>query len=174
EVVRRRLFDNVDPEGAEQAVAAFARLYRDNATDFPAEARERAYEERMRRAFPFHPELFDRLYEDWNAAIPHFQSTRGVLRLLAGAVQWLWGHNDPSPMIMPGTLPLESSMVRDEIMRYLPRGFQSVIEGDIDGERAEAPAIDAQNPRFARPAAARAVARTIFLGSVPGKATQGI
>ena len=37
----------------------------------PVEARERAYEERMRRAFPFHPELFDRLYEDWNAAIPN-------------------------------------------------------------------------------------------------------
>src|SRR5581483_4363663 len=115
EVVRRRLFDNVDPEGAEQAVAAFARLYRDNATDFPAEARERAYEERMRRAFPFHPELFDRLYEDWNAAVPNFQSTRGVLRLLAGAVQYLWQREDSAPMIMPGGLPLESPVVRDEL-----------------------------------------------------------
>jgi predicted AAA+ superfamily ATPase len=37
-------------------------------------------EERIRRAFPCHPERFDRLYEDWNATIPNFQSTRGVLR----------------------------------------------------------------------------------------------
>lgn len=174
EVVRRRLFDNVDPEGAEQAVAAFARLYRDNATDFPIDARERAYEERMRRAFPFHPELFDRLYEDWNAAIPNFQSTRGVLRLLAGAVQYLWQHDDGAPAIMPGGLPLESPVVRDELMRYLSAGYQSVIAGDIDGAGAEATAIDAANPRFARAGAARAAARTIFLGSVPGKATRGL
>jgi predicted AAA+ superfamily ATPase len=174
EVVRRRLFESVDADACDQAVTAYSRLYRDNTADFPTETRERAYEERMRKAFPFHPELFDRLYEDWNAAIPNFQSTRGVLRLLAGAVQWLWQHQDPSPMIMPGTLPLESPTVRDEIMRYLPRGFQSVIEGDIDGDGAEATAIDAANPRFARVGAARSVARTIFLGSVPGKATQGI
>jgi predicted AAA+ superfamily ATPase len=174
EVVRRRLFESVDPDGCDQAITAFGRLYRDNATDFPVETRERAYEERMRKAFPFHPELFERLYEDWNAAIPNFQSTRGVLRLLAGAVQWLWQNGDPSPAIMPGTLPLESPTVRDELMRYLDRGFQSVIEGDIDGAGAEATQIDAQNPRFAKPAAGRSVARTIFLGSVPGKATQGI
>lgn len=174
EVVRRRLFERVDADRAEQIVNAFARLYSDNATDFPVEARERAYEERMRRAYPFHPELFDRLYEDWNAAIPNFQSTRGVLRLLAGAVQRLWLRGDAAPMIMPGGLPLESPVVRDELMRYLAGGYQSVIEGDIDGDGAEATAIDAENPRFARAGAARAAARTIFLGSVPGKATQGI
>jgi hypothetical protein len=174
EVVRRRLFESVDQEACDQAVSAFSRLYRDNPSEFPPECRERAYEERMRRAFPFHPELFDRLYEDWNAAIPNFQSTRGVLRLLAGAVQWLWQRGDPSPMIMPGTLPLESPTVRDEVMRYLDRGFQPVIESDIDGAGAEATQIDAANPRFGRVAAARAVARTIFLGSVPGKATTGI
>src|SRR5206468_5973555 len=69
---------------------------------------------------------------------------------------------------------LESPTVRDELMRYLSRGYQPVIEGDIDGDSAEAAAIDAQNPRFARAGVGRAVARTIFLGSVPGKATQGI
>lgn len=127
----------------------------------------------MQRAF-FHPEIFDRLYDDWNAAVPNFQSTRGVLRLLAGAVQWLWQRQDPAPMIMPGSLPLESPTVRDELMRYLSRGYQPVIEGDIDGDGSEAATIDAQNPRFARAGAAGAVARTIFLGSVPGKATQGI
>ncbi len=174
EVVRRRLFERIDPDGCEQAVAAFSRLYRDNAADFPLEAQERAYEERMRRAYPFHPELFDRLYEDWNAAIPHFQSTRGVLRLLAAAVQYLWQRGDPAPLIMPGTLPLEAPAVRDEVMRYLDRGFQPVIESDIDGPHATATAIDAASPRYGRVQAARAVARTIFLGSVPGKATQGL
>lgn len=174
EVVRRRLFEQVDPDGCAQAVAAFSRLYRDNAADFPVEVRERAYEERMRRAFPFHPELFDRLYEDWNAAIPHFQSTRGVLRLLAAVVQHLWQQGDPAPLIMPGTLPLAAPGVRDELLRYIDPRFRPVMETDIDGPEAAATAIDTANPRFGRVHAARAVARTIFLGSVPGKATQGI
>ncbi len=174
EVVRRRLFEQVDPDGCAQAVAAFSRLYRDNAGDFPVETRERAYEERLRRAFPFHPELFDRLYEDWNAAIPHFQSTRGVLRLLAAVVQHLWQQGDPAPLIMPGTLPLAAPVVREELLRYIDPRFRPVMETDIDGPEAAATAIDLANPRFGRVHAARAVARTIFLGSVPGKATQGI
>jgi hypothetical protein len=174
EVVRRRLFGSVDPGGRDQVVAAFARYYRDNASELPAEVRERAYEERMKSAYPFHPELFDRLYEDWSAARPNFQSTRGVLRLLAAAVQWLYRDGDTSPLIMPGTLPLNAAPVRDEFLRYIDSGFRAVIDGDVDGTSAESVTIDSGNPRFGKVNAARAVARTIFLGSPPGKSVAGI
>jgi len=174
EVVRRRLFERVDPSICDAVARAFTSHYRDNANEFPLEAGELAYEDRIRRAYPFHPELFDRLYEDWNAAIPHFQSTRGVLRLLAAVVYYLWQKGDAAPLIMPGTLPLEAPGVRDEVMRYLDRGFQPVIESDIDGPQAQATEIDNHNPRFGRLQAARAMARAIFLGSVPGKAMRGI
>ena len=53
-------------------------MYRQQAAEFPAEAREPSYEERIKRAYPIHPELFDRLYQDW-AALERFQRTRGVL-----------------------------------------------------------------------------------------------
>jgi hypothetical protein len=56
EVVRRRLFERVDPDGRDQAVSAFVRYYRSNASDFPSEVQERAYEERIKAAYPFHPE----------------------------------------------------------------------------------------------------------------------
>lgn len=174
EVVRRRLFERVDTDGRDQAVSAFVRYYRSNSSDFPAEVQEKAYEERMKSAYPFHPELFDRLYQDWNGAVPHFQSTRGVLRLLAGAVQAMWLGDDRSALIMPATIRFDLPVVREELMRYLPPAFQSVIDSDIEGPTSEAVHIDASNPRFGKVGAARAAARTILLGSVPGKATPGI
>lgn len=174
EVVRRRLFERVDPEGRDQTVSRFVEYYRQNRADFPAEVTERTYEERMQAAYPFHPELFDRLYQDWNSAVPQFQSTRGVLRLLAGAVQAMWQEGDQSALIMPATLRFDLPVVREELMRYLPPQFQSVIDGDIEGPSAEAVRIDASNARYGRVGAARATARTILLGSVPGKATPGI
>ncbi len=174
EVVRRRLFEIVPEDGRDQAVSAFIRYYRSNSSDFPSEVQEKAYEERMKSAYPFHPELFDRLYQDWNGAVPHFQSTRGVLRLLAGAVQVMWRDNDQSGLIMPATIRFDLPAVREELMRYLPPAFQAVLDSDIEGVTSEAVQIDASNPRFGKVGAARAAARTILLGSVPGKATPGI
>ncbi len=174
EVVRRRLFERIDTDGRDQAVAAFLRYYREHAQAFPAEVRERDYEERMLAAYPFHPELFDRLYLDWNAAVPTFQSTRGVLRLLAGAVQAMWQEQDASALIMPATIRFDLPTVREELMRHLPPAFQSVIDSDIEGPTAAAVQIDATHPLFGRVGAARAIARTILLGSVPGKATPGL
>ena len=42
-----------------------------------------------------------------------------------------------------------------------------MIEGDIDGERAETTELETKEPRFGAVNAARRVARTIFLGSAP-------
>jgi len=53
-------------------------------------------------------------------------------------------------------------------MTYLlPPGWQPVIDGDIDGDKAETTALEAKQPRFGQVNAARRVARTIFLGSAP-------
>ena len=37
---------------------------------------------RLKEAYPIHPELFDRLYNDWSSLADKFQRTRGVLRLI--------------------------------------------------------------------------------------------
>lgn len=75
--------------GAEQAVKAFASYYRNNAGEFPAEVREKAYEEQMRAAYPVHPELFRLLQTDWGS-LDKFQRTRGVLKMMAQIVFRLW------------------------------------------------------------------------------------
>ena len=53
-------------------------------------------------------------------------------------------------------------------MTYLlPAGWDPVIEGDIDGDRAETTELEGKEPRFGQVNAARRVARTIFLGTAP-------
>ena len=167
EVVRRRLFSPVNDKTARDAVCrGFIRLYDENPSDFPAECREGGYLERLRQAYPIHPELFDRLYDDWST-LEKFQRTRGVLRLMAAVIHELWSHDDRSPLIMPGSIAIDAPRVREELLRYLPEGWNAVVDKDVDGTGAEPRAIDAENSRFGGISAAQRVARTIFMGSAP-------
>ena len=75
EVVRRRLFlDCKKPEERDQVCASFSQMYQDNQGDFPIDAREVEYRNRMISCYPIHPEIFDRLYEEW-ATMERFQRT---------------------------------------------------------------------------------------------------
>ncbi|NIC43382.1 ATP-binding protein [Aquabacterium sp. A08] len=174
EIVRRRLFDNVgDPAQLRAVARAFGELYRQNPTKFPAEAQEARYEERIAKSYPIHPEVFDRLYEDWST-LDKFQRTRGVLQYMAIVIHRLWNSNDKDPLIMPGSLPLEDAVVRNKSIHYLPTGWEPVIEREIDGPRSAAMDIDGHDTRFGSVQAARRVARTIFLGSAPSSSTQAV
>lgn len=87
EIVRRRLFQPMARESypaRDAAILAFSDLYRTQPQEFPADTREGEYERRMRAAYPIHPELFARLYEDWSQ-LDKFQRTRGVLRERGGS-----------------------------------------------------------------------------------------
>ena len=177
EIVRRRLFSPVRDQTAHDAVCrAFTQLYDENPSDFPVECRDAPYLDRLRRAYPIHPELFDRLYDDWSP-LENFQKTRGVLRLMAAVIHHLWINEDRAPLILPGSIPLESPRVREELLRYLSENWNTVVDKDVDGDRSEPRAIDEGNTRFGEISAARRVARTIFMGSAPhgsGQAVRGL
>ena len=177
EIVRRRLFSPVRNQTAHDAVCrAFTQLYDENPSDFPIECRDAPYLDRLRRAYPIHPELFDRLYDDWSP-LDNFQKTRGVLRLMAAVIHHLWINEDRAPLILPGSIPLDSPRVREELLRYLPESWNAVVDKDVDGDRSEPRAIDEGNTRFGEISAARRVARTIFMGSAPhgsGQAVRGL
>ncbi len=99
EIVRRRLFEEPDA-AAQRDIAAVARqfvtYYATHLGEFPREAADMDYERRIRNAYPIHPELFDRLYEDWST-LERFQRTRGVLRLMSAVVHALWKAQDSGP-----------------------------------------------------------------------------
>lgn len=173
EVVRRRLFLRPDQESARDDVCrAFSEMYRSTG-DFPIACKEARYLERMKACYPIHPEVFERLYNDW-AALDRFQRTRGVLRLMAAVIHDLWVRNDTSLMIMPGSLGLDIVAVREELVRYLPEGWAVVLESDVDGQNSVPFRLDAENQRFGQSAAGRRVARSIFLGSAPHVAHQQV
>lgn len=172
EIVRRRLFTSInDKLAAESVCRAFADYYTANGEDFPRETQESRYFERLMHAYPIHPEVFDRLYEDWSS-LDNFQRTRGVLKLMAKVIHRLWKDNDKDPLIMPGSFPLADADTRNEVIYYLPQGWDPVVERDVDGERAETTEIENRDTRLGSVQACRRSARAIFLGSAPSTANQ--
>ena len=174
EVVRRRLFGEVsDPAERDRTCKAFADMYGRSRSDYPREAAEQRYLERLKACYPIHPEIFDRLYADWSS-IPQFQRTRGVLRMLATAVSRLYLDSDHGPMILPASLPLSDPALGDEFVKLLSEQWRPVLsEVDSDGSRADG--IDQALQRFAEVGgAARRIARAVFLGSAPSGAVRGI
>jgi uncharacterized protein len=167
EIVRRRLFEPVRDEKAREAVCrAFADAYVEEGARLPTETQEARYADRLRQAYPIHPEVFDRLFEDWTT-IEGFQRTRGVLKLMAKVIYRLWKDDNKDLMILPGSLPLYDGGSRNELTYYLAAGWDAVLEKDIDGDRAETTELESREPRFGTVHAARRVARTIFFGSAP-------
>ncbi len=172
EIVRRRLFVRFsDTQAVETVCREFADYYIQNDTDFPNETIESRYFERLKRAYPIHPEVFDRLYLDWST-LDKFQRTRGVLKLMAKVIHRLWKDDNKDALIMPGSLPLYDFDVRNEAINYLPQGWDPVIDKDVDGERAETTLYIDNDSRFGAFQAARRTARTIFLGSAPSTGNQ--
>ena len=172
EIVRRRLFASINDRLAMESVCrAFADFYTGNRDDFPQETQESRYLDRLVQAYPIHPEVFDRLYEDWST-LDGFQRTRGVLKLMAKVIHRLWKDGNNDPMIMPGSLPLYDADVRNEVIYHLPQGWDPVIERDVDGERAETTEIENKDTRFGSVQACRRSARAVFLGSAPSTTNQ--
>lgn len=178
EIVRRRLFQDPDPENLKHIKAtakAFSEFYKKNSSEFPPEAKEREYARKLERSYPIHPELFTRLYDDWST-LERFQRTRGILRLMAQVIHALWAGDDRSPMIMPGLLPIDDSVVSAELMSNLSEAWPPIIHKDVDGDESTPRRLERKFPNLGKHAAARRIARTILLGSAPSvnTANQGI
>jgi len=172
EIVRRRLFDSIgDATEMEATCREYSDFYRKNKDKLPPEVQESTYQDRMRKSYPIHPEIFDRLYEDWST-LDKFQKTRGVLQYMAIIIHRLWNSNDQDPLIMPGSIPLDDVNVRIKSTQYLPPGWDPIIEKEIDGIGSAPFMIDGKDTRFGSIKAATRAARTIFLGSAPSTPAQ--
>ena len=169
EIVRRRLFDPMPAEKArvrDGVIRAFCDMYRNQGDKFPAGVGEGEYRRRMELCYPIHPELFDRLFDDWSA-LDKFQRTRGVLRLMALAISQLWQRDDRSLLIMPGNLPMDYGLLVSEMKKYLDDGWDPVIKADVDGANSLPLRIDQNHNHFGRLSATRRAARAVYMGSAP-------
>jgi predicted AAA+ superfamily ATPase len=170
EIVRRRLFQPLsDPaqfKDRDVVARAFAEFYRTQQAEFPPECRESEYEQRIKAAYPIHPEIFDRLYTDWSTLVK-FQRTRGVLRLMAAVIHSLWEKGDRNPLILPGNVAIDDPRVQSELTRYLSDNWVPVIEKDVDGPNSLPLKLDSELPNLGKFSACRRVARAIYMGSAP-------
>lgn len=174
EIVRRRLFESAGERAEVEGISRqFSDFYRQHAEKFPVETQSNEYFERLCASYPIHPEVFDRLYEDWST-LDKFQRTRGVLQYMAIVIHRLWNSDNRDALIMPGSLPLEDTNVRNKSIHYLPQGWEPVIEKEVDGPRSIPADIDGHHTLFGGVQAARRTARSIFLGSAPSSQEQMI
>lgn len=159
EIVRRRLFNPLTSDQFRQrdmVARAFVDWYRHHPSEFPGECAEADYEQRIIKAFPIHPEVFDRLYKDWST-LAKFQRTRGVLRLMAAVIHCLWDDGDKNPLILPATIPIDDPRVQYELTRYLPDQWAPIIERDVDGAQSLPRKIDNERPQLGRYQATRRI-----------------
>lgn len=177
-IVRQRLFVPPDADALASINATargFVEMYHRYADEFPREARDGSYEDRIKQTYPIHPELFDRLYEDWSS-LERFQRTRGVLRLMNTVIHALWVGEDQSPLIMPASIPIGTASVNAELTQYLQDSWKAVIDADVDGPNSEPAKIDAGKPLFGQRSLTQRLARTVFFGAAPtiGSAHKGL
>jgi hypothetical protein len=177
EIVRRRLFEPMTPEQEkirDVVIRSFMDYYREKSNDFGSQVQLPDYERRMRNSYPIHPELFDRLYQDWST-LDRFQRTRGVLRLMSNVISQLWMRDDRNLLIMPGTVPLDQASVSSELTRYLDDGWDPIVRTDIDGANSLSLRLDEENKQLGRYSATRRVARAVFMATAPrGEGANGV
>ncbi|MEJ7784652.1 MAG: DUF499 domain-containing protein [Solirubrobacteraceae bacterium] len=176
EILKRRLFDQIDSQAASVAGVAYRALYErlarageelSGGADAPA-----TYGAAVAAAYPFHPELI-RVLDKRIGTIASFQRTRGALRLLAEVIAGVWHDNTMCDVINVADIDLGRADVRVALTTGLGRPeFDGVALADLAGPSSHAAALDAT--RFAgRPRYATRAARTVFLHSLELTAQAG-
>lgn len=139
EIIRRRLFDWQGlPDDARKTATAYAEWvieHKQGIGDFDT---DRAREHFL-ACYPFHPSVLSVFERKWSA-LPRFQKTRGVLRLLALWVSRAWqdgwkgDHKDS--LIDLGTAPLEDPYFRAAVFEQLGSdALETAVTTDITGKK---------------------------------------
>lgn len=179
EIIRRRLFDwHGLPDEARKTIGEYVDWTDEHKAhlNFNADNARQQFE----ASYPFHPAVLSLFERKWQA-LPRFQQTRGVLRLLA-----LWvakSYNDgyknltKDTLITLGTAPLEDANFRAAVFEQLGENrLEAAVSSDIAGKddswaiRLDKEAIDAVKKSRLH----KKCATTIFFESNGGQTAQGL
>lgn len=140
EIIRRRLFEwgGLPDEGRKTAgeYAEWVLAHRNQVPQwFPVDKAKEIFAD----TYPFHPTLLSVFERKWQA-LPRFQQTRGILRLLALWVSHAYqagfkgAHKDP--LIGTGTAPLDDPMFRSAVFEQLGGAqLEGAVTTDICGAK---------------------------------------
>ena len=181
EVVRRRLFDRmVDETVIEKVARKYKDMYHNRRDALPAEADRVAYVERIKKAYPFHPELIDLFRVRWGSD-SRFQRTRGVLRLLASIVKDLWQRRaslvGTQALIQTSDVQMENlPTLQSQITSLMGAQWDSVMHADVFGAISNAYKLDEQNAgnNIGEYHLATAVTTTVLMASIGSSSQKGL
>ena len=176
EILKRRLFEYVDPA----AVDAAADAYREYYENLKARGEQLAggaespvsYSDAVRSSYPFHPELV-RVLDKRLGTIPNFQRARGALKLLAGVVADLWSRDSDAEVLNVADIGLSTGDTLSQLTVGLGRAdFENVGRVDVAASDSHASYVDSTRFAGREPYASRA-ATTVFLHSLELASTGG-
>jgi predicted AAA+ superfamily ATPase len=170
EVIRYRLFEDLGSDSViSSVISKYSELYSELKSEIPDYACRSEYKERIRKSYPFHPELIDVFRIKW-ASNHNFQRTRGVLRLLASIVTDLWRRQDS----LTGTNALihtsdvnfaNLDALSGQLKKLYGNGYDAVLTADVSGKSSNAFRIDKSKKELGDYNLAEGLASTILLGS---------
>lgn len=176
EIIRRRLFEwHGLPADASKTVTEYAEWMERHRHQLPSWFPVDNAREALGSSYPFHPSVLSVFERKWQA-LPRFQQTRGVLRLLALWVSHAYvegfkgAHKDP--LITLGTAPLDDSTFRAAVFEQLGESrLEGAVTTDIAGkEHAHALRLDKEATAEVKKARLhRKVATAIFFESNGGQ-----
>jgi len=170
EVIRRRLFEDIGDAAQIEAVASkYLQMYQENWMEMPPHVTKSDYKEKIKKSYPFHPELIDVFRIRW-ASSHAFQRTRGVLRLLAAIVSDLWKRQNSltgaNLLIDTGDVNFVNlDALSGQLKNLFGNAFEAVIAADVSGSTSNAFKIDEKKPQFKQWCLAQAIASTVLLNS---------
>ncbi|MBM4345232.1 MAG: ATP-binding protein [Deltaproteobacteria bacterium] len=166
-VLRHRLFERVDLASAAHVVEAYRQLWWEHRTALPAVRVGEDQAAGFTASYPFHPALLQVLTEKLGT-LQTFHRVRGMLRLLAGAIQALWEQQPKATYaIHANHVDLGAYRVHAEIITrleqsaFVPALRRDVVAAEL-GPKALAQQLDATQYAGLAPYATF-VARTVFL-----------
>lgn len=176
EILKTRLFGSIDSSAASDTADAYEDLYDQlhgtgialpDGADTP-----KAYADRIRSSYPFHPELV-RVLDKRIGTIPTFQRARGALRLLAEVIAALWSDGTDAPTLNVADVDLRAGNVLTNLTAGLGKdAYGPAARADITDSESHAAAIDAEHFAGKAPYATRA-ATCVFLHSLEQVAAAG-
>ncbi|CAN5547841.1 DUF499 domain-containing protein [soil metagenome] len=177
EIIRRRLFEwGGLPDDGKKTAAEYADWVQAHRNQVPNWFPVDTASEVFAATYPFHPTLLSVFERKWQA-LPRFQQTRGILRILALWVSKAYqegftgAHKDS--LIGMGTAPLDDAMFRAAIFEQLGGAkLEGAVTTDIAGKKdSHATRLDKEAVDTIKKARLhRKVATSIFFESNGGQA----
>lgn len=170
-ILRRRLFADVEGSAAEEVARRYAEAVQSaysRGTDLPERLISGGeFPQAIEQSFPFHPALIEAL-DKRLSTIPHFQRTRGALRLLARAVRLLWRAQPPATeLIHLHHIDLSNKEIVEDLSSRLDRPrWEPVIRADVRSQPGASPShAEEVDHQMGAPYASR-LASAIYLYSL--------